>query len=180
MLKIRTKEQLDLELGKGSKWFPKILASKINYESGISEFDEFVESSKIKPITNFTIRPDGIEVSLRRLEGLKFIDKNVGLKYEEIISINIEDKEQIFEKKEKSIIGRALVGGVVFGPVGAIVGGLSGLGEKEQKAKMPDLLITISYNVNNSTELLILSCNYSDKTTVIYFFKNHLKEKVIL
>lgn len=178
MATIKTKEQLDNELGVGSKWFPKVLASKINYTSGVNEFDGFVENSKIKPLTNLTIRPHGLEICLTRLQGLKLIEVNIGLKFTDIISINIEDKEQIFEKKEKSIIGRALVGGLVFGPVGAIVGGMSGMGEKEQKAKMPDIIITISYLEDNSENLLFLSCNYNDKNTVVEFMKSHFKEKI--
>lgn len=180
MASIKTKEQLDTELGIGSKWFPKVLASKTNYLSGINEFDEFIENSKIKPLTNLTIRPHGLEIYLRRLQGLKLVEVNIGLKFDDIISINIEDKEQIFEKKEKSIVGRALIGGLLLGPVGAIVGGMSGLGEKEQKAKMPDILIIISYMENNSEENLLLSCNYNDKNQVIDFMKKHLAEKLFL
>lgn len=51
--------------------------------------------------------------------------------------------------KNKSVIGRAAAGGLVFGPVGAIVGAISGLGEKEQKKKR--LLFLISY-VSSSGE----------------------------
>lgn len=36
-------------------------------------------------------------------------------------------------QKQKSIAGRAVVGGLLLGPVGAIVGGMTGIGKKEQK-----------------------------------------------
>lgn len=36
------------------------------------------------------------------------------------------------EAKNKSVIGRAIVGGVLFGGVGAVVGGLSGVGQKKK------------------------------------------------
>ena len=35
-------------------------------------------------------------------------------------------------EKDKSVIGRAVVGGLLLGPVGAIVGGMSGIGTKKE------------------------------------------------
>ena len=35
-------------------------------------------------------------------------------------------------EKDKSVIGRAVVGGLLLGPVGAIVGGMSGIGAKKE------------------------------------------------
>lgn len=37
-----------------------------------------------------------------------------------------------FTEKDKSVIARAIVGGLVFGAVGAVVGGLSGVGTKKE------------------------------------------------
>lgn len=37
---------------------------------------------------------------------------------------------QQFEQQNKSVIGRAVVGGLLLGPLGAIVGGMSGIGTK--------------------------------------------------
>lgn len=45
---------------------------------------------------------------------------------------NVELLKQITEK-DKSVIGRAIVGGIAFGVVGAVVGGMSGLGTKKGK-----------------------------------------------
>lgn len=47
-----------------------------------------------------------------------------------IIDIDIITAKNI-EEKSKSVIGRGLVGAAVFGPVGAFVGGLSGIGSKQ-------------------------------------------------
>ncbi|OMF23476.1 hypothetical protein BK133_24095 [Paenibacillus sp. FSL H8-0548] len=38
-----------------------------------------------------------------------------------------------FAKQEKSVIGRAVVGGLLVGPMGAVVGGMSGIGTKDKK-----------------------------------------------
>lgn len=52
-------------------------------------------------------------------------------KYQILIK-NVELLKQITEK-DKSVVGRAIVGGIAFGVVGAVVGGMSGLGTKKNK-----------------------------------------------
>lgn len=49
-----------------------------------------------------------------------------------VITIDTITKENIYEKK-KSVIGRGLTGAALFGPAGAVLGGMSGIGTKEQK-----------------------------------------------
>ncbi len=51
------------------------------------------------------------------------------LDVDEIEAIDILTEE---EAKNKSVIGRAVIGGVLFGSVGAVVGGLSGVGQKKK------------------------------------------------
>lgn len=51
----------------------------------------------------------------------------VHLRYEQIINIGSITEEEIIEKN-KSTVGRALAGGLLLGPLGAIVGGMSGIG----------------------------------------------------
>lgn len=51
----------------------------------------------------------------------------VSLKYSQIKNVGIYTEKEIIEKS-KSVIGRATVGGVLFGPLGAIIGGISGTG----------------------------------------------------
>ncbi|WP_443112611.1 hypothetical protein [Clostridium sp. 'White wine YQ'] len=53
----------------------------------------------------------------------------VYIKIEQLIAANVVTEEEIIEKS-KSTVGRALVGGVILGPLGAIVGGMSGIGNK--------------------------------------------------
>ena len=47
---------------------------------------------------------------------------------------------QILEQ-QKSVIGRAAVGGLILGPLGAIVGGMSGIGNKSKKETRHYLII---------------------------------------
>ncbi len=56
----------------------------------------------------------------------------VNLKYEQITGITCTTEKEIIEKS-KSVVGRAAIGGVLLGPLGAIVGGMSGVGNKQQK-----------------------------------------------
>lgn len=58
---------------------------------------------------------------------------------------------EIYEKR-KSSIGRAIVGGVVLGPLGAIIGSVSGVGTKDAKRKT----FTIIYLASDDTIKTIL------------------------
>ena len=80
--------------------------------------------------------------------------------YSQIISV-----EEIYGDglKDKSVIGRAVVGAVVLGPIGAIVGGLSGLGSKNVK----NHYLIINYWDANSRELTSVSF-MGDKMTKFF------------
>ena len=52
------------------------------------------------------------------------------LPYSRIKKTEVISSTQISEK-QKSVIKRALAGGILLGPLGAVVGGLSGVGKKE-------------------------------------------------
>lgn len=91
---------------------------------------------------------------LKHIEGLNFVDNNSNLKIsmpdKKIIlsdgdysqEINISDIEHaaILEEitsdiKDKSVVARALVGGLLLGGVGAVVGGLTGVTPSYKKNK---------------------------------------------
>ena len=69
------------------------------------------------------------------------------LSFDQIIDMRYSSYEKIIsEKKSKSVLGRAAVGGVLFGPAGAVVGGLSGLGSTEiTKKKLKTEAIAIEF-----------------------------------
>ena len=50
------------------------------------------------------------------------------------------------QEKQKSVIGRAIVGGALFGGIGAIVGGMSGVGTKTETVRKK--LVTVTYQDN--------------------------------
>ncbi|WP_143314488.1 hypothetical protein [Clostridium sp. HBUAS56017] len=78
---------------------------------------------------------------------IKSNKENVYLKYDQIIDINTIDEEKTTEK-DKSVVGRALVGGVVLGPIGAAVGGMSGIGSK--KSTKTSCYMVINYKSKNA------------------------------
>lgn len=55
----------------------------------------------------------------------------VKLSLEQIIAANCVTEKEIIEKS-KSVAGRAIAGGVLLGPLGAIIGGMSGVGNKQK------------------------------------------------
>lgn len=86
----------------------------------------------------------------------KFIIKNSDLS--KVKEFNLNDIKSIkplsddtITEKEKSVIGRAVVGGLIFGVVGAIVGGMSGIGTKREIKT--EYFIKVTFNDNN--ELLL-------------------------
>lgn len=78
----------------------------------------------------------GLAVTMRD-DCLHFKDRSLMSKSEITLPYSkIVDAREMVETettvKDKSVIGRAIVGGVVLGPVGAIVGGIDGTGKKKK------------------------------------------------
>lgn len=75
-----------------------------------------------------------------------------GLSYEKITNVNAITEKEIIEK-DKSIVGRAIVGGVLIGPLGAIIGGMTGLNKKQKAEKHYYMVI----NYKSEEEIKTLS-----------------------
>ncbi len=58
----------------------------------------------------------------------------------QIISLEKTTESELI-KMDKSVIGRAVVGGLILGPLGAIIGGISGIGTKEKISEKNYLII---------------------------------------
>lgn len=63
------------------------------------------------------------------------------------------DTETKLVQKDKSVIGRAIAGGLFFGGVGAVVGGISGTGQKTKRQY--ERYLTIAYLHDEETEVRI-------------------------
>ena len=76
-------------------------------------------------------------------------DVNVSLPYHKITGVKLTSDVEIIERS-KSVAGRAIVGGLVLGAAGALFGGLSGIGSKQERQASNYILI--SYRPSNDEE----------------------------
>ena len=95
---------------------------KVEYNDGI---DNFIQSEKC----NIFLQEKGILITNLISE------KTATLKYSKIVACGVFNDKQISKstiQKNGSVVGRGALGGFLFGPVGAIVGGMSGINSKTQ------------------------------------------------
>lgn len=162
---IIAENQINKTIGKNSFFAPRISLLCTQYVGGIEFFDSIIVENSIfsKSIpTNIHLRPVGIEVSIMH----KFKLYKIGIHYNDIVTAHIEDKESITENKEKSVIGRALIGGLLFGPVGAIVGGMTGMGTKQVVVLEFDLLLTLTYLEKGVEKVAVFTCKHDKRSTL--------------
>ena len=99
----------------------------------------------------------------------------IKLNYEQIVAAEVINEKEIIESG-KSAVGRALVGGVLLGPLGAIVGGMSGIGNKTKSSK-PYFLV-VNYKSSNSEEAKALSFEIVGASLHWDSFVKELKTKI--
>ena len=91
---------------------------------------------------------------------------------QQIVNMTITTQEKIVTEN-KSVIGRAVVGGLLLGPLAAVVGGISGIGTK-QKLKGKYYLVVNFWDVNSRQLQTILICT---KQLINSFVDRYNKEK---
>lgn len=74
------------------------------------------------------------------------------LNYNQINNVEIVSSKEIIEK-QKNVVGRAVIGELILGPVGGIVGGISGTGKKK-KTKFCMYLVINYISKDGNTEAL--------------------------
>lgn len=74
---------------------------------------------------NVTLFDNNLQIKVR-------IGKNApaNLSYSQITNVDYMSEKEVAEKS-KSVIGRAVAGGLIFGGLGAIIGGMSGTGSNQ-------------------------------------------------
>lgn len=170
-MKILNKEELNSLIGKvGLFDNPKELTAKIDYIGGIEGFDSILKGksqNEYGAVIHLIKHPKGLHIKLAET----FKSNSIALVSDNIEKVVIEYKESIIKNKDKSVVGRAVVGGLLLGPIGAVVGGLSGL-KSGQQLILPDTIIIINYKYENSKLELFFSCKKDNLIETINFFKS--------
>jgi len=178
-MNILEKNQIDEMLGKYGFWnVKKDYSEDMQYLGGIPSIDKLIEDKKIDTKSAFVtleLRPKGLSLSL--FYGLGKAE--IGFYIDKLNFWTIEQQEEVVSKKSKSVIGRALLGGILLGPVGAVVGGMTGIGEKETKisASGIDNIVSISYSENDNETITLLNCSNKKVKNVFEYLKRNFGEK---
>jgi len=96
----------------------------------------------------------GIDVNISFDENYIRID-NIVFPISKIEKLKISSSKQLVDK-ENSVIGRAVVGGILTGGIGAVVGGMSGINDGSKETRL------IHY----------LTMTFKDGSSAIFSFKN--------
>ncbi len=133
------------------------------------EYDHIENVIKVIPHGNVLValHTHGIQIS----KGLTFYP----IHNSQIISINTAWREDIV-KTDKSVIGRAVVGGLILGPLGAVVGGMSGIGSKEEYKNKYYIIINYWDIPSQSAQTLLIS---GPEQSINSFLGRHNKESEI-
>jgi ribosomal protein L40E len=95
----------------------------------------------------------------------------IGLNYSEIKEITIEKGDNM--QQGGNVAGGALLGGILLGPLGAVIGGLSKAGAKTVATN----LLVIKHKLDNKNEgVLIFSMGHGGKQGVHDFLKKYLSK----
>jgi hypothetical protein len=167
-MKLIEKNNLEAVIGKTNFWKPKILVGVCNYVGGIPEIDQKIASVtffKAPPLINLNIHECGLEVML----AIGFSRSFVAIPTPSLESVVLEIGGTI-DVEERSVVGRALVGGLLLGPLGAIVGGASGL--KDKVIKDNDTLL-VNVDESGTKHALLMTVKKGKTADVKKFFEQH-------
>ncbi len=131
-----------------------------------NRYSNFLMVDGIKSINSgmpvrLTLQNDG----KLKIEQRLFKNKSVYLAYNQITNAGRITEKEIIEKS-KSVVGRAAAGGLLLGPLGAIVGGMSGTGTKT-KTKYETYFV-INYKSGSTGEPEVLSFKYAGDLPATY------------
>jgi hypothetical protein len=168
-MKFVEKKSIDEVIGKANFWAPKQLIGSCEYVGGISELDGLIEEKeyfKALPLINFKVHENGLEVSIMHVFKIHYL----AIPLSSISTIELE-KGGTIDVEERSVIGRAVVGGLLLGPLGAIIGGVSGLKDKVIKDK-DMLLLNVAENGINHNILMTIRNGKTDDVRK-FFLQNY-------
>lgn len=157
-MKLITKEESIKLLGRKKGFFGQGMSLDsiaIFYLGGITELDDELDCKgyELKDQMSFiNVYPKGYELEV-----------NVSLKYyrspilqNNLKSWTLEKQDAVYEQEAKSAVGRAVVGGLLFGGAGAIVGALTGTKSERKKVGFIDYVLTLIIEEDGVEKALIL------------------------
>lgn len=75
------------------------------------------------------------------------------LKYSQLTAAEVVTEQEI-RTKSKSVVGRAVIGGLLLGSLGATIGGISGIGSKQKISEKQYLVINYTSSVDSEPKVL--------------------------
>lgn len=152
-----------IALGESRERCPEVMS----YLRGIPAFDVIVIRSDAR--VGLEICEKGVSLCLLAVKK----DPFVGLFDESIVSIGLEDMQQIFEQRRGNVVADSLVGFVTGGVKGAVMRGASGMKERKVAIDMPDLVLTLMRRDPEAGEQAIhLALSFDVKEEVSEFFES--------
>jgi len=104
------------------------LKNKNGNTSIVFQHHEGVPKFPIGVLTEIILHDDEEQIEIKPKFSLTKLE-SVYLPYNKIVGVlHVAEKE--ITEKSKSVLGRAMLGGVLLGPLGAVVGGISGTNNK--------------------------------------------------
>jgi len=132
----------------------------------LTNFDATQKFMGVDGISGIAIDEDKKEICIIKKKGNDFALDVIS--YNDLLSSEIfEDGKTITRSSRASQLGSALIGGLAFGGIGAIVGGLSGSKTSTHKVSKVDLRITI--NKTNAPIHDVNFMNFEGKGTEIVY-----------
>lgn len=139
-----------------------------------------VNFSYVDGITNLQTG-DAVNITLENANNRIVIQKRLFktepsfLAYTQITNISVVSETEIKEV-DKSVIGRAIIGGVLLGPLGAIIGGISGTGTKKSSMPKKKYLIINYKQSSDPSNISVVSFEIVGATIGLDKLVNSIKE----